>query len=61
MIKILGEKVDVATKEGYTALHLATENRQDQVIELLLGFGASINAKTAKKGSTPLHLGKIRF
>lgn len=43
-------------QEGYTALHLATENRQDQVIELLLGFGASINAKTTKEGSTPLHL-----
>ena len=26
------------------------------MIELLLGHGASINAKTAKEGSTPLHL-----
>ena len=51
-----GEKVDSATREGYTALHLAVEARQDQIIELLLGSGASINAKTVKTGETPLHL-----
>lgn len=51
-----GEKVDSSTREGHTALHMAVEARQDQVIELLLGSGASINAKTAKTGETPLHL-----
>lgn len=37
-------------------MHLAAENRQDQVVELLLGYGAFINAKTSKHGETPLHL-----
>lgn len=43
-------------KAGLTPLHLAVESGQDPVVELLLGFGASVHVKTTFDLETPLHI-----
>ena len=38
-----------------TALHLAVQSGKPEVVEVLLGHGASIHLKSGKTGETPLH------
>ncbi|XP_052256426.1 ankyrin-3-like [Dreissena polymorpha] len=51
-----GTPVDSRTREGYTALHLATEFCKPQSVQLLLGYGAQVEAKGGKALETPLHI-----
>lgn len=46
---------DVAISKEYSCLHLAAQNNNLKVIELLLEFGANINLQDKEK-RTPLHL-----
>lgn len=43
-------------QDGYTALHLAVESGQSDIVEALLGYGASVQVKTEQSGETPLHI-----
>ncbi len=43
---------------GYSALHLATRYNTAQIAELLIAYGANVNARI-KYGLTPLHLAAI--
>lgn len=47
--------VNVKDEIGYTALHIAAENKNFEMCELLLTNGANVNAKN-KSGNTALHL-----
>ncbi|MCP3964825.1 MAG: ankyrin repeat domain-containing protein [Lentisphaerae bacterium] len=49
-----GAKPDVLCS-GITALHYACGNGYPNIAELLIKYGANINAKTQDNGSTPLH------
>ena len=40
-----GSSVDAMTKERYMALHLAVEHGHPNVVETLLGHGATVNAR----------------
>ncbi|XP_060553271.1 serine/threonine-protein phosphatase 6 regulatory ankyrin repeat subunit C-like isoform X2 [Ruditapes philippinarum] len=51
-----GIAVDSRTKDGYTALHLAVEFCKPQSVQLLLGYGAQVEAKGGKGKETPLHI-----
>merc|ERR1719264_2367954 len=43
-------------RDGWTPLHTAASRRQTlRIIELLVGFGADVNAKVEGSGWTPLH------
>jgi len=43
------------TGSGQTCLHLAVARGNAQVLQLLLEYGATVNAKDGKNGMTPLH------
>lgn len=43
-------------QDGYTALHLATEYGRADVVEMLLGHGASVHLTTERLGENPLHI-----
>lgn len=43
-------------QDGYTALHLATEYGRADVVELLLGYGASVHLTTERLGESALHI-----
>lgn len=49
-----GSKVDVKTKDNYTALHLAVEYGKATVVEALLGAGASVHIKGMDASKVPL-------
>jgi len=49
-----GVDIDARRKDGWTALHMATESRATDVVRLLVKSGADINAKELD-GETPLH------
>ncbi len=50
-----GAQIDISSKAGGTALHIATRNRSAPAVEALLASGADPRAKN-KSGSTALHL-----
>jgi ankyrin repeat protein len=50
-----GADVNVADKEGQTALHLATAAGADPIVQLLADNGANLNAKN-KLGQSPLSI-----
>lgn len=47
--------VNIRTSESLTPLHIAAHEGHSAVVELLVGYGADLNA-TADNGNTPLHL-----
>ena len=47
--------MDAATSDGYTALHIASKEGQEEVASILFENGASLDVIT-KKGFTPLHI-----
>ncbi len=51
-----GADVNAAARFGETPLHLAAAANRPEMIELLLGAGASMEARDAVAGNTPLHL-----
>ncbi|GIX84602.1 ankyrin-1 [Caerostris extrusa] len=51
-----GENVDATTPENFTALHLAVQANQPEVVEILLGHGANVQLKAGKNGETALHM-----
>lgn len=53
--KLLGRGVDVVDNAGYTALHYAARAGHTKVCELLINFGASLDAQTRAGLATPLH------
>ncbi|WAR23175.1 ANK3-like protein [Mya arenaria] len=53
---IKGTPVDSRTKDRYTALHLAVEFCKPQCVQLLLGYGAQVEAKGGKSQETCLHI-----
>ena len=48
-------QINIADKDGITALHIACENGEDEGVDALLECGANMNLQN-KKGMTPLHL-----
>ena len=60
-----GEQVNVQESDGYTPLHMAASRADTKMIQLLLSFGANVNANEAQQSSeayrrgdkmiTPLH------
>ena len=48
-----GAFVDAATSDGYTVLHIASKEGQEEVASILFENGASLDVK---KGFTPLHI-----
>ena len=48
-------QVDTRGEDGSTALHHASVKGRSECIEVLLGAGATVDARTAR-GETPLHL-----
>jgi hypothetical protein len=50
-------EVDSLGEDGYTALHIACENRRANVVEYLVKAGANVFAKTAE-GATPYSMCK---
>lgn len=50
-----GADVNLRNRQGNTALHVAAEGRNTQVVELLLKAGAAVNAEDKWK-QTPLHI-----
>ena len=53
--RLLGRGVDVVDNAGYTALHYAARAGYIKVCELLINFGASLDAQTRAGLATPLH------
>lgn len=53
-----GAQVGLVDVNHYTALHLAAlfNSGRSRTVELLLQYGAEVNAATPAKGATPLHL-----
>ncbi|XP_014605662.1 PREDICTED: ankyrin repeat domain-containing protein 39-like isoform X2 [Polistes canadensis] len=47
--------VDIEDSAGYTALHYAARNGHYQICEMLLKYGANVNAKTRCGQATALH------
>ena len=50
-----GEVFVLVMSHGATALHIASGEGHDEVIELLIEKGANVEAKTSSTGMTPLH------
>ena len=48
-------QVDARALNGFTPLHIACKKNRIKVVELLLKYGASIQA-TTESGLTPLHV-----
>jgi ankyrin repeat protein len=51
-----GARIDHVEKAGATPLHRAVRARSPEAVRCLLERGASVGARHAKQGSTPLHL-----
>uniref|UniRef100_A0A915DP22 Uncharacterized protein n=1 Tax=Ditylenchus dipsaci TaxID=166011 RepID=A0A915DP22_9BILA len=51
-----GTKVDIPTKDNYTALHVAVQSGQASVVETLLGYGANVHVHGGQIGETALHV-----
>ncbi|KAK7380781.1 hypothetical protein VNO78_33300 [Psophocarpus tetragonolobus] len=51
-----GARVDLETKDGNTALHVAVEEGRKDCFKVLLANAARTDAKNAKEGDTPLHM-----
>src|SRR5690349_1053151 len=54
--ELLGSDPDAAKvtdDEGATALHYATLNGRREIVELLLEYGADVNARDGRFGATP--------
>ncbi|HEY2510260.1 MAG TPA: ankyrin repeat domain-containing protein [Polyangiaceae bacterium] len=51
-----GSRVDQVEKAGGTPLHRAVRARSPEAVRCLLERGASVHARHAKQGSTPLHM-----
>ena len=59
---LLGENVDPSPRmrtDGQTPLHMAVNERQNiRVIELLVGFGADVNARYVSEFVSPFYIQK---
>lgn len=56
LIQVDGASVNCHDRLGYTPLHEAVSFGRVEVVELLLQFGADVNAELCLGGDTPLHL-----
>ena len=54
-LSLLPFDFSLTLQEGLTALHLAVQSGKPEVVEVLLGHGASVHLKSGKTGETPLH------
>ena len=48
-------QLDLPTSQGLTPLHIAAHEGHSAVVEMLVGYGADLNA-TVEDGNTPLFL-----
>ena len=55
MIKASPQVMDSAKEDGFTPLHLASLNGSVEVVRVLVGRGARVDARDAS-GQTPIHL-----
>ena len=57
LIKVLkgGADINVADKNGVTALHHAVRFRSPMAVKTLIEHGANVNQACRRNGSTPLH------
>ena len=55
MIKVAPQVMDSAKEDGFTPLHLASLNGSVEVVRVLVGRGARVDARDAT-GQTPIHL-----
>ena len=55
MIKVAPQVMDSAKEDGFTPLHLASLNGSVEVVRVLVGRGARVDARDAS-GQTPIHL-----
>ena len=51
-----GMEVNRLGEAGYAALHLATKNKSEQVMALIISTGADVNAKTKYEQKSALHV-----
>ena len=51
-----GAPLSARSKHGFTALHLSVLNNKPAFVELLIGYGATIDVKGGPLMETPLHL-----
>ena len=50
-----GASINEKNKDGYTALHIATDNNYKEIVKLLISHGANIDEKTNNR-ETALHV-----
>ena len=55
MIKVAPQVMDSAKEDGFTPLQLASLNGSVEVVRVLVGRGARVDARDAS-GQTPIHL-----
>jgi cytohesin len=55
-----GAAVDAADSSGSTALGEAASKGHDDVVELLIAHGASVNVRNGDTGATPLHEAAVK-
>lgn len=54
LLKSNTTKVDLADQDGFTALHFAAQNGNEDIAKMLLDRGANVNAQDKTKNATPL-------
>ncbi|XP_066922472.1 ankyrin repeat domain-containing protein 39-like [Clytia hemisphaerica] len=50
-----GTDINSVDSSGYTALHYASRNGHNEIVNLLIGYGACVNCVTKAGKDTPLH------
>jgi ankyrin repeat protein len=61
LLKEAGADVNAVTKNGETALHTAALRGWNELVQLLVGYGAKLDAQALQAGLTPLDFAMGRF
>ena len=48
--------INIRTTNGLTPLHIAAHEGHTAIVEVLVGYGADLNAADEERGNAPLHL-----